>query len=189
MTPIDQLSPDELRSILFYTDSHGNNYPVSQITINPDGTVTIGSNQFQAGAKVLADIQSKIETYEAYKLIFAQSTITDKAAQISEDIITNKCEAQFEHYDEQLHKFLATFTAKVNAAFSDCNENFQAIVTKIQDLESSISKFKSFADSTDLSSIKSTIKSNLDELAPTKATLADITSTLQKLFNESIVKH
>ena len=150
--------------------------------------LTISDIKFSASPTVLAAIQEKLLTYEAYKLMYAQSTITDKASQISEEFIENKLNTKLDEYDKELGNFLESFVAKVNSAFTDANSNFKAINSKLTSLEQSISKFSNFANETDLSSIKQTIKSNIEELAPTKQTLADITSILQRLFDGAIIQ-
>ena len=189
LKPIDQLNPNELKDLLFYTTSSGESYPLSKITILDSNHIQIGNKSFTpANPSIVSNLRDKLLTYEAYKLMYAQSTITDKASQISEEFIENKLNAKLDEYDKGLGDFLESFVAKVNSAFTDANSNFKAINSKLTSLERSISKFSNFANETDLSSIKQTIKSNIDELAPTKQTLADITSTLQRLFDGAIIQ-
>ncbi len=185
MKPIHELAPEQLDDLLFYTSPKGTRLPISKITSLSADKVVVGTDTFQISDEIHAILFDKLTTYEGVKLMYAQEDLAKQSAKVTKEDLAAQFSEYFEHMDHivdhietQAKRVVSNLQQTVNTVSAKAED----ALTNIASINASIKPFKQFAESTNLSDLKSTIKANVEQFAPIKADISDVLAELKTLF-------
>lgn len=186
MKPISALTPDEAKELLFYTSPNGTSIPISKITsISPD-TVVVGADEYSINCAVYAVLQDKLTTYEGIKLMYAQEDLAKQTSKITKEELASQFSEYFEHMDEVISHIDSQATKVISHLQDTANtvsKAAKATLSNIDSINNTIKPFKQFVADTNLSDLKASVKTHVEQLAPVKDELGQVIAHLQKLFS------
>lgn len=186
MKPISALTPDEANELLFYTSPSGIQIPISKITsISPDQLV-VGTDKYGISEDIYKAIKAKLTTYEGIKLMYAQEDLAKQAANLTQTEFATQFDEYFEHMDaviNHVNSQAKTVISNLQSVVDTVGAKAKDTLSNIDSINISIKPFKRFAADTNLDDLKSTIKSNVEQLTPVKVELSEVLAELKQLFS------
>lgn len=186
MKPISALTPDEAKELLFYTSPTGTTIPISKITsITPD-ILIVGTNEYSISANVYNILQAKLTTYEGIKLMYAQEDLAKQTSKITKEELASQFSEYFDHMDEVIAHVNTQATKAISHLQDTANTVSKAAkdtLSNIDSINNTIKPFKQFVADTNLSDLKASVKTHVEQLAPVKDELGQVIAHLQKLFS------
>lgn len=186
MKPISALTPDEAKELLFYTSPNGTSIPISKITsISPD-TVVVGADRYSINPAVYSILQDKLTTYEGIKMMYAQEDLAKQTSKITKEELASQFSEYFNHMDDVISHINTQATKVITHLQDTANTVSKAAkdtLSNIDSINSTIKPFKQFVADTNLSDLKASVKTHVEQLAPVKDELGQVIAHLQKLFS------
>lgn len=186
MKPISVLTPDEANELLFYTAPSGIQIPISKITSISPTQLVVGTDKYSIGGAVYEAIKAKLTTYEGIKLMYAQEDLSKQAASLTQSEFAEQFAEYFEHMDAVINHVntqAKTVISNLQSVITTVRTKAEDTLSNIDSINSSIKPFKQFAADTNLDDLKSTIKSNVEQLTPVKVELSQVLAELKQLFS------
>ena len=186
MKPISALTPDEAKELLFYTSPNGTSIPISKITsISPD-TVVVGADKYSIGAAVYSILQDKLTTYEGIKMMYAQEDLAKQTSKITKEELASQFSEYFDHMNEVITHIDSQATKVIShlqSVVTTVKAKAEDTLSNIDSINNTIKPFKQFVADTNLSDLKASVKTHVEQLAPVKDELGQVIAHLQKLFS------
>ena len=187
MKPISQLSPEEAKELLFYTSPNGITIPLSKISSLTHKSVTIAGKEYEISQTLYETIMNKLTTYECVKLMYAQDDLAKQASKLTETAFAANFKEYFEHMDEvieHINSQASKVVSHLQSAVDNVKSKADSTLANIDSINTSIKPFKQFAADTDLSDLKSSVKTHVEQLKPVKDELGQVIAHLKELFSE-----
>lgn len=187
MKPISQLSPEEAQELLFFTSKDGTMLPISKIESLSASNVTIAGEDYIITPETYSILHAKLVTYEAVKLMYAQDDLAKQASKLVESTFADNFKEYFDHMDDVIDHINSQATRVVShlqSAVDAVKSKADSTLANIDSINASIKPFKQFVADTDLSDLKSSVKSNVEQLKPVKDELSQVIAHLKELFSD-----
>ena len=187
MKPISQLSPEEAQELLFFVAKDGTMLPISKIESLAPTSVVIAGDSYNISKEIYSALHAKLVTYEAVKLMYAQDDLAKQASKLVESTFADNFKEYFNHMDDVINCINSQATRVVShlqSAVDAVKSKADSTLANIDSINTSIKPFKQFAADTDLSDLKSSVKTHVEQLKPVKDELGQVITLLKTLFNE-----
>ena len=187
MKPISQLSPEEAQELLFFVAKDGTMLPISKIESLDPTSVVIAGEDYTITPETYSTLHAKLVTYEAVKLMYAQDDLAKQASKLVETSFADNFKEYFDHIDNiidhintQATKVVSHLQSTIDAVKSKADST----LANIDSINTTIKPFKQFAADTNLSDLKSSVKTHVEQLKPVKDELGQVIAHLKELFSD-----
>ena len=187
MNHISQLSPEDIQALLFFKAANNTVIPISKIESLSPSTAVIAGKEYTITPETYDVLKNKLITYEGVKLMYAQDDLAKQASKLTETSFADNFKEYFDHMDDVIDHINSQATKVVShlqAAIDTVKAKADSTLANIDSINTSITPFKQFAANTDLSDLKASVKSNVEQLKPVKDELGQVIAHLKELFGD-----
>lgn len=187
MKPVHELSPEELKNLLFFESKDGTLVPISKIEELSPTSVTIAKEKYTIGKPTYDALYSKLVTYEGIKLMYAQEDLAKQASKLTETSFAENFKQYFDHMEEiidHVNEQATTVISNLQSTINRVKAKADESLASIEAINTSIAPFRQFAAYTNLSDLKTSVKEHVEQLKPVKDELGQVIAHLKELFND-----